>query len=264
MGSDRLDVTLVRRGLARSRAHAVTLVEARAVRVQGVVATRPALPVAADAAIAVSAREGGRLAEFAYVSRAALKLIGALDAFPSGGPVIAGRRWLDAGASTGGFTQVLLERGASQVIAADVGSGQLADVVRADPRVDVREHTNVRDVTFDVDGVVADLSFISLRLVLPALLGSGGADAVVLVKPQFEVGRKLLGAGGVVRTPEHRVAAVRGVVATAAELGWGVYGAVPSPLPGSHGNVEYVLWLRRGPHLTDAEIVAAITPGSPA
>jgi 23S rRNA (cytidine1920-2'-O)/16S rRNA (cytidine1409-2'-O)-methyltransferase len=192
---------------------------------------------------------GGRRDD--YVSRGGHKLAGALAAFPELG--VAGRRCLDAGASTGGFTDVLLRRGAAAVIAVDVGYGQLAWPLRNDSRVTVLERTNVRSLTPEqiggpVDLTVADLSFISLRLVLPALAACTRpeGDLVPMVKPQFEVGRERVGAGGVVREPALRAGAVLDVAAAAVGLGLGVAGVAVSPLPGPSGNVEFFLWLRRG------------------
>jgi 23S rRNA (cytidine1920-2'-O)/16S rRNA (cytidine1409-2'-O)-methyltransferase len=182
---------------------------------------------------------------------------------------VAGRRCLDAGASTGGFTQVLLRRGARQVVAVDVGYGQLAWPLRSDERVDVHDRTNVRDLTPELIGgpvelVVADLSFISLTLVWPALANAlvADGDAVLMVKPQFEAGRAAVGAGGVVRDAATRIGAVRRVADTAFGDGWGAQGVTASPLPGPAGNVEYFLWLRRGgPELDDARIAAAVEAG---
>ena len=258
----RLDAELVRRGLARSREHARSLVEAGQVRVGGIVATKAASGVDSSASVSVVHDAGDD-----YVSRGALKLSGALDAL--GGPPVAGRRCLDAGASTGGFTDVLLRRGAAHVVAVDVGYGQLAWRLRNDPRVAVHERTNVRDLEPDVIGgpvslVVADLSFISLRIVLPALVRCAAADAdlLLMVKPQFEVGREAVGRGGVVREPELRAAAVSTVAAAAMELGLGVRGVVASSLPGPSGNVEYFLWLRHGAApLAPDTLAAAIAEG---
>jgi 23S rRNA (cytidine1920-2'-O)/16S rRNA (cytidine1409-2'-O)-methyltransferase len=186
-----------------------------------------------------------------FVSRGGHKLAGALDAFS--GVAVEGKRCLDAGASTGGFTDVLLRRGAEKVVAVDVGYGQLAWELRQDPRVVIHDRTNIRHLTGDVIGdpidlVVADLSFISLTLVLPALaaVSKPEADFVVMVKPQFEVGREKLGAGGVVRDPALRKAAVIEVADSAYDVGLGTLGIAASPLPGPAGNVEYFLWLRRG------------------
>ena len=241
----RLDQELVRRGLARSRQHAQELVAAGLVSVGGITATKPATGVDPAASVRVAPPAGET-----YVSRGGDKLAGALDDLA--GPDPQGRRCLDAGASTGGFTDVLLRRGAREVVAVDVGYGQLAWSLRTDPRVVVHERTNVRQLTAEAIGgpvelVVADLSFISLTLVLPALTGCvvPEGDLVLLVKPQFEAGRDQVGKGGVVRDPEVRAAAVERVAAAAQALGWGTAGVVASRLPGPAGNVEFVLWLRR-------------------
>jgi len=257
----RLDAELVRRGLARSRDQAAELINDGRVKVAGQVATKPATAVDADTPVLVAADEGP-----SYVSRGAHKLAGALDAF---GYDPAGRRVLDAGASTGGFTDVLLRRGAAHVVAVDVGYGQLAWSLQTDERVTVVDRTNVRTLTLEqvgapVDLVVADLSFIPLGLVLPALLGCGTTDVDLLpmVKPQFEVGRERLPAGGVVRDPGLRAEAVRGVAGQAAELGLGVRAVVASPLPGPRGNVEFFLWLTRGaPPLDEQALRAAVESG---
>jgi 23S rRNA (cytidine1920-2'-O)/16S rRNA (cytidine1409-2'-O)-methyltransferase len=243
----RLDAELVRRGLARSRQHARELVAAGRVRVAGLVATKPATGVDMQVSLVVDEPAAGD----DYVSRGALKLLGALDAFPD--VAVDGRRALDAGASTGGFTDVLLRRGAASVVAVDVGYGQLAWRLRTDPRVVVVERTNVRTLTpaaigGPVELVVADLSFISLTLVLAPLAHAAlpGADLVLLVKPQFEAGRDRVGRGGVVRDSEVRRDAVLQVAGAAATADLGVLGVHRSPLPGPAGNVEYFLWLRRG------------------
>ncbi len=243
----RLDSELVRRGLARSRGHATELISAGRVSVAGRTATRSALVVADDAAVLVAEDDGPE-----YASRAGHKLAGALDAWAD--VVVAGRRCLDAGASTGGFTDVLLQRGAAAVCAVDVGHGQIVERLRADPRVEVREGVNVRDLRAgDLDPapglVVADLSFISLTLVLPALaaVAAAGADLVVMVKPQFEVGRERLGADGVVRSLDQRVEAVVAVARSAAANGLTVVDVVASPLPGPSGNVEFFLRLAKPP-----------------
>jgi 23S rRNA (cytidine1920-2'-O)/16S rRNA (cytidine1409-2'-O)-methyltransferase len=239
----RVDVELVRRGLARSRQQAAELIGAGKVSIDGMPAVKPGTAVALTAALRV-ADDGER----AWVSRGAHKLIGALDSF---GISVAGRRCLDAGASTGGFTEVLLDRGAREVVAVDVGYGQLAWSLRSDPRVVVVERTNVRELTVEMIGepaqvVVADLSFISLGTVLPALTrcASHNADIVPMVKPQFEVGKGQVGAGGVVHDRELRAGAVVAVARRAGELGWHTVGVTASPLPGPSGNVEYFLWLR--------------------
>ena len=250
---------MVRRGLARSRQQAAELIGAGRVTIDGMRAAKPATAVAVTAAIAV---EGP--AEKTWVSRGAHKLIGALDTF---GIDVDARRCLDAGASTGGFTEVLLDRGAAEVVAVDVGYGQLAWSLRSDQRVRVIERTNVRDLTADAIGgpvnlVVADLSFISLSTVLPALTSCSAPDAdiVPMVKPQFEVGREQVGAGGVVSDPQLRASAVLSVARRAAQLGWQTVGATASPLPGPSGNVEFFLWLRAdtGDGLTGDALEAAV------
>jgi 23S rRNA (cytidine1920-2'-O)/16S rRNA (cytidine1409-2'-O)-methyltransferase len=239
----RVDAELVRRGLARSRQQAAELIGAGRVSIDGMPAAKPATAISISAALTVE-RDDGR----SWVSRGAHKLIGALDAF---GLAIDNRRCLDAGASTGGFTEVLLDRGAREVVAVDVGYGQLAWSLRNDPRVVVLERTNVRDLTLDaidgpVDLVVADLSFISLATVLPALTAcaSDDADIVPMVKPQFEVGKDRVGPGGVVSDPDLRTDAVLTISRRAAELQWHTVGVTASPLPGPSGNVEYFLHLR--------------------
>src|SRR5512142_3584400 len=244
----RLDAELVRRGLARSREQAAALVAAGRVEVRGVVARKPAAMVDPADPVRVAAEPTG--AE--YVSRGGHKLAGALAEFGPAGLVVAGRRCLDAGASTGGFTDVLLRAGATRVVAVDVGYGQLAWTLRNDPRVVVLERQNVRELTPEViEGpvglTVADLSFISLRLVLPALAActADDGDLVPMVKPQFEVGRGRVGSGGVVRDATLRADAVLAVAEAAAGCGLGVAGVAVSPLPGPSGNVEFFLWLRR-------------------
>lgn len=236
----RLDVELVRRRLARSRSEAVELVTSGAVEVRGHPDAKPATAVTPDTGLRVI-EPGTR-----YASRGAHKLLGALTAWPE--IQVAGRHCLDAGASTGGFTDVLLRRGASRVISVDVGYGQLDWRLRSDPRVVVLDRTNVRRLDPDAIGgrvalTVADLSFISLRTVLPALTAVTERELVVLVKPQFEVGRERLGAKGVVREPSLRLAAVLSVAQAALELGLGVAAVLASPLPGPAGNVEYFLHL---------------------
>ncbi len=261
----RLDAELVRRGLARSREHASELVAAGRVKIAGVVATKPATGVGADAAILVDtsgAEDPG------YASRGAYKLLGALEAFT--GLSVEGNLCLDAGASTGGFTDVLLRAGARHVIAVDVGYGQLVWALQTDDRVTVLDRTNVRGLTLEavggtaVDVVVGDLSFISLTLVLPALtaVAQQDGDLVLMVKPQFEVGKANLGKGGVVRDPALRASAVRDVAKAAAELGWGIRGVTASPLPGPSGNVEYFLWMSRdAPGLDETMLTSAIESG---
>ena len=258
----RLDAELVRRGLARSREQAGELVAAGRVAVAGQPAAKPATQVGRDTPITVTDSD-----EPGYVSRGGNKLAGALAAFKPQGLIVSGRNALDAGASTGGFTDVLLRAGAAQVVAADVGYGQLAWVLRTDPRVTVMDRVNVRtleQVTPVPDLVVADLSFISLTLVLSALVGAAApeADFVLLVKPQFEVGKGRVGAGGVVRDSTDRSASIEKVAGAAGELGLGVQGITASPLPGPAGNVEYFLWLRRGaPPLDPSQLRRAIEEG---
>ena len=258
----RLDAELVRRGLARSREHASDLVAAGRVRVGGATAGKPATQV--DLAAAILVEEGDGADD--YVSRGAHKLVGALDAFAVD---VTGRRCLDAGASTGGFTDVLLRRGAGHVVAVDVGYGQIAWSLRQDERVTVLERTNVRTLDPEVVApapslVVADLSFISLTLVLPALVrcATPEAEQVLMVKPQFEVGREALGAGGVVRSSQLRADAVRSVATAARGCGLGVRGVAASPLPGPSGNVEYFLHLAAGaPDLDEAALERAVAEG---
>jgi 23S rRNA (cytidine1920-2'-O)/16S rRNA (cytidine1409-2'-O)-methyltransferase len=252
----RLDAELVRRGLARSRDQAAELIAAGRVSVSGAVAEKPATAVTTDVAIVVRSDPDRP----DYVSRGGHKLAGALAAFEPVGLVVSGRRCLDAGASTGGFSDVLLRHGAREVVAVDVGYGQLAWQLQSDPRVVVRDRTNVRDLTLDVIGgpvdlVVGDLSFISLELVLDALTGvtSADGDLVLMVKPQFEVGRSRVGKGGVVRDPQLREEAVRSVADAAARRGWGARAVTVSPLPGPSGNVEFFLWLRQGPSVLGDE-----------
>jgi 23S rRNA (cytidine1920-2'-O)/16S rRNA (cytidine1409-2'-O)-methyltransferase len=261
----RLDAELVRRGLARSRVQAADLIAAGQVAVCGQAASKAATQVGQDAAITVQrAQDAGPQ----YVSRGGSKLAGALAAFT--GLQVTGRLCLDAGASTGGFTDVLLRAGAARVIAVDVGYGQLAWSLRSDSRVTVVDRVNVRNLepaqlAGQVPEVItADLSFISLTQVLPALAGCSAADAdfALLVKPQFEVGKGKVGAGGVVREPALRSAAVASVARAALDLGLGVLGVTASPLPGPSGNVEYFLWLRRGaPPIDDLELERAIAEG---
>jgi 23S rRNA (cytidine1920-2'-O)/16S rRNA (cytidine1409-2'-O)-methyltransferase len=252
-------VTLVRRGLFATRSRAQAAVMAGRVTVDGRPVDKPGTGVADDAALDV--RE-----ELEYVSRGGIKLANALDAT---GIDPAGRRCLDAGASTGGFTDVLLRSGAAHVIAVDVGYGQLAWALRTDERVTVLDRVNVRQlqpaqVAPAPDLVTADLSFISLTLALSALVRCARpeADFLLLVKPQFEVGKGRVGAGGVVREPRLREEAAASVAAAAADLGLGVSGLAASPLPGPSGNVEYFLWLHRGaPPLEPGDLRRVIAEG---
>lgn len=260
----RLDAELVRRHLAESRERAAQLIAERRVKVAGVVATKPATGVTTDVAIVVLEGEHGP----DYVSRGAHKLAGALAAFA--GLEIEGRRCLDAGASTGGFTDVLLRAGAAEVVAVDVGYGQLHWSLQQHERVTVHDRTNVRTLTADaiggpVDVVVGDLSFISLRLVLDALtaLTRPDGDLALMVKPQFEVGKDRLGKGGVVRDPALRAETVVDIAQAAAARGWGARAVTVSPLPGPSGNVEFFLWLRRGDaEIDDATIIEVVERGT--
>lgn len=246
----RIDSELVRRGLARSRAHAARLIDDGHVTLDGMVVTKPARQVDPAQAIEVIAPDADD-----YVSRGAHKLAGALDALTERdrAPRITGRRCLDAGASTGGFTDVLLRRGAAHIVAVDVGYGQLAWSLRNDPRVSVLERTNVRTLQPEAvapapELVVGDLSFISLTTVLPALVGAAAPDAdlLLMVKPQFEVGRQRLGHGGVVRDPALHVESVLNVCECAHILGLGIDAVTASPLPGPAGNVEYFVNMHAG------------------
>jgi len=267
----RLDAELVRRGLARSREHAAELIRGENVRVGGMVARKPATAVTTDVAIVVRADPDRP----DYASRGGHKLAGALAAFEPNGLRVSGRRCLDAGASTGGFTDVLLRHGAAEVVAVDVGYGQLVWRLQQDDRVRVLDRTNVRQLTPELIGgpvelVVGDLSFISLALVLDPLIGvtEPDGDLVVMVKPQFEVGRGRLGKGGVVRDLIDRADAVIGVVEAAAERGWGARQVTTSPLPGPSGNVEFFVWLHRGPRTVDDldirdEVARSTTPTVP-
>ena len=257
----RLDAELVRRELARSRESAVELITAGKVLVNGIPATKAASQV--DAQISITLKD--EQAEF--VSRGGHKLAGALDYFSN--LTVEGKVALDAGASTGGFTDVLLKRGVKKVVAADVGYGQLAWQLQSDDRVKILDRVNVRSLTKqqvadEIDLVVADLSFISLKLVLPALIdvAKEDADFLVMVKPQFEVGKEKLGAGGVVRDSSLRKEAVAAVAGAAFSLGLGCLGVVASPLPGPSGNVEYFLWLNKaGKALLEVDLDLAIEKG---
>ena len=237
----RLDVALVERGLARSRTHAAQLIGEGRVTINDLPATKASLRVNPDDRLEAEAEP--------WVSRAAHKLLGALD--PSGFAPVG--RVLDAGASTGGFTQVALSRGAELVYAVDVGHDQLAPELRQHPQVRVHEGLNLRGLTVEhldgrpVDRIVGDVSFISLRLLLRALDGvlSEDGEALLLVKPQFEVGREKLGSGGVVRDVRLRKRAVDDVVEDAARLGWRELWRGTSVLPGASGNEEYFVRFSR-------------------
>lgn len=239
----RLDRALVERGLVATRSRAAQLVRSGAVTVDGQPVLRPALKISSDQSVVLSELDP-------WVSRAAHKLIGALDACPE--ISVAGARCLDAGASTGGFTQVLLSRDAAHVVAADVGHDQLAAPLRGDPRVENHEGLNLRHLrpgqlgeSFDL--IVADLSFISLRLVMPALAHQirPGGDLLMMVKPQFEIGRERLSRTGVVTSPQLRHEAVAGVVDSALQDGLTLASVHRSALTGQDGNLEFFLHLRR-------------------
>jgi 23S rRNA (cytidine1920-2'-O)/16S rRNA (cytidine1409-2'-O)-methyltransferase len=259
----RLDAELVRRGLARSREQAAELIASGRVAISGQTASKSATQVTKDTPVTVAEDDDG---DAQYVSRGGHKLAGALERFA--GLSVAGKRCLDAGASTGGFTDVLLRAGAAQVVAADVGYGQLAWSLRTDERVTVLDRVNVRalepeQVAPPPQVVVADLSFISLTKVLPALVACAAPDAdfALMVKPQFELGKGRV-PGGVVRSQDDRAEAVRTVAAAAAALGLGVLGVTASPLPGPAGNVEYFVWFRAGaPALDETALQDAIESG---
>jgi 23S rRNA (cytidine1920-2'-O)/16S rRNA (cytidine1409-2'-O)-methyltransferase len=256
----RLDALLVERGLVESRARAQAIVMAGAVRVGDEIVTKAGLRVPPGSDLHVEAPRAS-----SFVSRAGEKLDHALEAF---GVEVEGRDCLDAGASTGGFTDVLLRRGASRVIAVDVGYGQLDWSLRQDPRVAVMERTNVRylsggDLPFPPDLLVADLSFISLVLALSYLLSTTPSvnEAVVLVKPQFEAGPEHVGRGGLVRDPVVRAAMVREVAGAFESVGFGAVGVTRSPVAGRRaGNVEYPMRLLRGVETTldEGRVLAAV------
>ena len=244
----RLDVELVARGLARSRGQAREFVEAGSVLLDGSAAKKASTPVRADQNLEIAAGVEG------WVSRAAYKLASALEAFGHDGLTADDKRCFDVGACTGGFTQVLLREGAREVVAIDVGHGQLADEIASDPRVIERSGINIRDARAgDLGGpaqlLVADLSFISLRLVMGVLrdLVEASGDLVLLVKPQFEVGRERLGKAGIVRSATNRATAIEEVVAAARAAGLKARGLRGSPIRGATGNAEYLLWLTPRP-----------------
>ena len=246
----RLDIELARRGLAASREGAQRLILAGHVRVDSRPAGKPDLKVTADSHIEVVGVRSQ------YASRGAYKLAAALDAFPI---AVAGRMALDVGASTGGFTDLLLERGASRVTALDVGYGQLALRLRNDRRVMVKERTNIRqvapsDLEYRPDLVVIDVSFISLKTVLPAViaLAAPRCDIVALVKPQFEVGKGKVGRGGVVREESQRQRVLEEIKCYATGLGLAIQGVVSSPITGAAGNQEYLAWMVKADTQGDA------------
>ena len=255
----RLDTALVARGIARSRTQAQALVRDGRVQVDGIVATKVSQPVAADQQISVAVgRPGGESDWIAagWVGRGALKLEHALAQWAPEGLSVAGRRCLDVGASTGGFTQVLLRRGAAHVVALDVGHGQLDPVLASHPDVTDLPGTNIRATTAEtiggtVDVVVGDVSFISVAhvlRVLPTLLSTDSdsdPDVVLLIKPQFEIGARRLGHDGVVRSPDQRQEVLRSVLSTVREVGLAPFGVLRSPVRGgAAGNIEYLVWAR--------------------
>ena len=242
MKGERLDVELVRRGLAETRHRAQQLLAAGEVLVDEVPCDKPATRIRPEQTVRV------RNETLRYVSRGGLKLEAALERWPVS---VEGRACADLGASTGGFTDCLLQRGAARVYAVDVGYGQLAWKLRQDSRVVVMERTNARHLEAlpePVTRIVGDLSFISLRLILPTvrrLLAPDG-EAVLLVKPQFEVGPAEVGKGGLVRDDDARARALAEVAAAATELGFRVRDSFPSPVPGAKaGNLEWWIWLSR-------------------
>ena len=258
----RLDVELVARSLARSRGQARELVKAGSVLLDGTTARKISTPVGSDQNLELSSGVE------CWVSRAAYKLVAALEAFGPDGLCATDKRCFDIGAAAGGFTQVLLRAGAREVVALDVGHGQLAEEMAGDPRVIERSGSNVRDARADDLGgpaelLVADLSFISLRLVRPVLrdLVEPTGDLVLLVKPQFEVGRERLGKAGVVRAADDRARAIEEVVAAASAAGLSTKAIRRSPIRGAPGNAEYLLWVTPRPDegLTKAQVTELAT-----
>lgn len=256
--TERVDVLLVRAGQAPSRTAAQRLVMAGLVRAGGELVHKPSQKVSPETPLSVAERPR-------FVSRGGEKLAAALAAFPLD---VAGRICADVGASTGGFTDCLLQHGAGRVYAVDVGKGQLHWSLRQDPRVVVLEETNAR--TLDrlpetVDLATVDVSFISLRLILPRVAGwlKDGADVVALVKPQFEAGPERVGRGGVVRQPEVHRQVIEQILEACRESGLGPQGAMASPLLGPKGNREFLVWARKGVEAVDTDLVAAAMEGGP-
>ncbi len=255
-----MDTELVRRRLVESRASAQRAIEEGRVQVDGVPQPKAATLVAPASAVTLRARSRE------FVSRGGLKLDAGLEAFDVD---VCGRRALEAGASTGGFSDCLLQRGAASVTAVDVGYGQLAWSLQSDDRVTIVDRTNIRHVPPDELGapfgvIVADLSFISLATVAPVLAGCGdtATDYVLLVKPQFEVGAALVGKGGIVREPELHASALRQVAAALDSAGLGAVAAIASPISGAKGNREFLLWARPGPRSCGDESLAAVAAGA--
>lgn len=250
--TERVDVLLVQAGQAPSRTAAQRLVMAGRVRAGGELVHKPSQKVPPDTPLSVA--QGPR-----FVSRGGEKLAAALDAFPI---AVAGRTCADVGASTGGFTHCLLQRGAGRVYAIDVGKGQLHWSLRPDPRVVVLEGTNARTLERlpeAVDLATVDVSFISLRLILPRVADwlKAGGDVVALVKPQFEAGRARVGRGGVVRQPEVHREVIEQVLEVCRASALGPQGAMPSPLLGPKGNREFLVWARKGAGAVDADLISA-------
>ena len=260
-GRQRLDVLLVELGLADTREKARALIMAGAVLVNDEPATKPGKEVSVASDVRLRA-------QLPYVSRGGLKLEAALDAFDI---TTDGVTAVDVGASTGGFTDCLLQRGAAQVVAIDVGYGQFAWKLRQDERVTVLERTNVRYMSGIPDGRLADLavvdvSFIGLELVLPPVASFlvDGGSAIVLIKPQFEAGRDQVGKGGVVRDPAVHEAVLRRVLTWAEQHGWEIRGLIASPVVGSKGNVEFLAWLAKSLPAQPADLDALIASALPA
>lgn len=257
----RLDQEMVRRHLVRSREEARALIDSGHVRINGLVISKPASQVVATDSIVIDAQASR------YASRGGLKLRGALDDLRDLDP--RGKRVLDAGASTGGFTDVLLDSGARIIYAVDVGYGQLDWRLRNSPQVRVIDRKNIKELTPSeiegkVDLLVADLSFISLKAVMAVFndLVEESGEMLLLVKPQFEIGKERLPKGGVLRDPLLRAETVREVAGAAWKFGWGVNNVVASRHPGPSGNVEYFLWLRRqAPELRECDLEEAIEKG---
>jgi len=239
----RLDQLLVRQGLARSRARAAALIMAGEVRVDGIVVDKPGKQISGSPVISLSPRHPG------FVSRGGVKLAAALQHFSI---PVKGRLLLDVGSSTGGFTECLLKHGAEKVFAVDVGYGQLDWKLRQDPRVEVFERTNIRnlrpeDLPTLAHGAVIDVSFISLRLVIPPVTALLHQEAfiVALIKPQFEVGKGQVGKGGIVRDPRKHNEVIERLATFSESEGWDVQGCIPSPILGQKGNREFLLYLIR-------------------
>src|SRR5436190_11657692 len=250
MNKQRLDLALVARGLVDTRSKAQSLIMARRVLVNGAFVDKAGASVGEDDELRVAELE------HPWVGRGGMKLAHALREFAIS---VDGKVCADIGASTGGFTDVMLKNGAAKVYAIDVGYGQLDASLRNDPRVVNREKVNARYLTaadFEeaIDFVSIDVSFISLKLILPAVATFAHEDVVALIKPQFEVGKRDVGKGGIVRDEVKRAAAVESVVASAREIGFEVKGVIESPVKGAEGNVEYLM------HADTHAIPPATTP----